>query len=164
MKAPAYLVLIIFACAALAACGNSANQPLKVAQDFWSAMEERDIEKARSFATEATAASVTINDEAEDQEVEINFGEVTFEDDQAVVLTSIMSKGDDSEMEVDMQTVLVKEHGTWKVDVDKTFMSMFGGAMGAMMDEMGKAMQKGMEEMGKAMVDAMEDATADDGN
>jgi hypothetical protein len=162
MKAQACLILVILVLTALLACGNSSDEALNVAKNFWSAMEERDIEKARTFATEETAGSVTINEDAEEQETDINFGEITFEDGAAMVATTIAAKGDDSQMEMEMQTVLVKENGTWKVDVDRTFMSMFGGAMGAMMDQMGEAMQKGMEEMGKAMVDAMEEATEDD--
>lgn len=162
MRTPAMLILMTLTAAALLACGSNAKEPLNVAKNFWTAMEARDIEKARSYATEATAKSVTINEEAKDQEVDIRFGEVTFEDGRAMVETSIATKGDDSKMEMEMQTVLVKEDGTWKVDVDRTFMSMFGGAMGAMMEQMGEAMQKGMEEMGNAMVDAMENATEDE--
>ena len=144
MRAQAILVVFVIAMTSLFGCSSSGDTPIEVAQNFWSAMEERDIEKARSFATEETAGSVKINDEAGDQEVDIVFGEVSVEDDRAVVATTMVNAGDDSEMKIAMETVLVVENDMWKVDVDQTFMSLFGGAVGAMMEQMGEAMKEGM--------------------
>lgn len=159
MKAPAILFVLVFAMTALISCSQHCDDELTVAENFWSAMEARDIELARSYATDETANSVTIKDDAGDEEADIQFGDVTHEDGQALVATMIKAVNDDgSEMEMAMQTVLVKQNGEWKVDVDQTFMSLFGGAMGAMMEQMGEAMQQGMEDMGKAMVEGMENS------
>jgi len=58
-----------------------------------------------------------------------------------------------------LTTVLVQQEGTWKVDVNKTMMSIFGGAMGEMMEQMGEAMQ----EMGESMAEGMQmQETTDD--
>jgi hypothetical protein len=131
-------------------CSNS-DESVTVAKNFWKAMEDRDIETARSFATRESAGSLTINEENADQDVEIIFGEVTTEDGKTMVATTMKTVQDETEMEIPMQTVLVKEEGKWKVDVNLTMMSLFGGAMGAMMD----SMKEGFEEMGEAMADEM---------
>ena len=65
-----------------------------------------------------------------------------------------------TEFQVQMQTILVKEDGQWKVDADQTMMSMFGGAMGEMMKGLGKTLEegfkKGFEEMGKSVAGGMQ--------
>ena len=62
--------------------------------------------------------------------------------------------------EVQMQTILIKEDGQWKVDADQTMMSMFGGAMGEMMKGLSKALEegfkKGVEGVGKSMAEGMQ--------
>ena len=50
-----------------------------------------------------------------------------------------------TEFQVQMQTILVKEEGQWKVDAEQTMMSMFGGAMGEMMKGLGKALEEGFK-------------------
>jgi hypothetical protein len=148
-------------------CSNS-DESVTVAKNFWKAMEDRDLERAKSYATKATANSLNINEENKDQEVEIIFGEVTKEDGKTMVTTTMRTTQDENTMDIAMKTVLVKEEGEWKVDVDQTMMSLFGGAMGAMME----SMKEGMEEMGKAMADEMKagfeemgnDLSSDDGN
>jgi len=65
-----------------------------------------------------------------------------------------------TEFQVQMQTILVKKDGQWKVDADQTMMSMLGGAMGEMMKGLGKTLEegfkKGFEEMGKSMTEGMQ--------
>lgn len=162
MRAQAILVAFVIVMTSLLGCSSSGDKPIEIAEQFWSAMEEQDIEKARSFATEETAGSVTINEDAKDEEVDIVFGEVSFEDDHAAVATTMITAGEEGEMKIEMETILVEEDDTWKVDVDKTFMSLFGGAMGAMMEQMGEAMKEGVEGMGEAMKGAMESNTDDE--
>ena len=133
-------------------CSSGGDESVTVAKNFWKAMEDRDIEKARSYATKATANSLNINESEEDQDVEIIFGEVTKEDGKTLVVTTMRTTQDEKTMDIPMKTVLVKEEGEWRVDVDQTMMSLFGGAMGAMMD----TMKEGFEDMGKAMADEMQ--------
>lgn len=132
-------------------CSSGEDESLMVAKNFWKAMEERDVETARSYATKASANSINIEEDAEDQDVDIMFGEVTKEDGKTMVETTMHTSQDGNTMDIPMKTVLVQEDGQWKVDVDQTMMSLFGGAMGAMME----TMKEGFEEMGKAMADEM---------
>ncbi len=133
-------------------CSSGKDESVTVAKNFWKAMEDRDIEKARSYATKATASSLNINESDEDQDVEIIFGEVTKEDGKTLVVTTMRTTQDEKTIDIPMKTVLVKEEGEWRVDVDQTMMSLFGGAMGAMME----TMKEGFEDMGKAMAEEMQ--------
>ena len=47
----------------------------------------------------------------------------------------------------------MKQDGKWKVDLDQTMMSMFGGAMGEMMKGLGGQMGEGLNQMGKELED-----------
>ncbi|NIM19873.1 MAG: hypothetical protein GTO51_06470 [Candidatus Latescibacteria bacterium] len=151
MKKIASVILLAFLIPLIFSCSSGEDESLAVAKAFWQALEDQDIEKARSYATKETAASLKPNDNEEDKDVDIVFGEVTFEDGKSIVETTMRASDDETSMDIPLKTVLVKEEGEWKVDVNLTMMSMFGGAMGAMMD----AMKEGFEEMGKAMADEM---------
>jgi hypothetical protein len=161
------IVVITLACF-LCGCGSDKDESLAVAKDFWKAMKDRDIEKAKTYATSASADALTINAEENDQDVEISFGDIEIKDGKSTIETNMQAVDDDSQMTIPMETVLIKEEGEWKVDVNLTMMSLFGGAMGAMME----SMKEGMEELGKSMAEEMKASmeelsqglSTDDGN
>ena len=139
-------------------CGNSEDESLTVAKAFWEAMENEDLEMARSYCTRETAGSISMNEDKESQDVDITFGRVEMKDGESHVKTTLVGTNDDgSIMSIPMETILVKRDGEWKVDGSQTMMSVRGGAMGAMMD----AMKDGMEEMGEAMAESMKSAFED---
>jgi len=147
------IVAIVLSVIVLFSLGcSSSNEAISVAKKFWKAMEDRDLAKAKYYATKATASSLNINENEEDKDVEIIFGEVTKEDGKTLVVTTMRTTQDEKTMDIPMKTVLVKEDGEWRVDVDQTMMSLFGGAMGAMME----TMKEGFEDMGKAMAEEMQ--------
>lgn len=156
MKQVVVSVLMLLLCSLfLAGCGGT-NEQLEVAKKFWSALEKRDLETARLYATRATAQSLTMDEDQQDQQIGIAFGGVTKDGEKRMVATTISTTNNGTDMTIPMQTVLVKEAGDWKVDVHQTMMSMFGGAMGEMMEGLTESMKDGMEEMGKAMTEQME--------
>jgi len=144
------VVVMTLACI-LCGCGSDKDESLAVAKSFWKAMKDRDIEQARSYATASSAGALSLNEDAKDQDVQITFGDVEIKDGKSTIDTHMRASSDDTQMEIPMQTVLVKEEGKWKIDVNLTMMSLFGGAMGAMME----GMKDGMEELGKSMAEQM---------
>ena len=128
-------------------CSGGKKDAVTVARDFWNALQERDLEKARSYATKETAGSLKLNEDAEDQEVDIAFGEAVEEDGYTKIETTIQTTTEESETSVVLVTVLIQEEGEWKVDVNQTMMSMFGGAMEELGKKMTEEMQKSMEQM-----------------
>jgi len=161
MKNGFVIVTTLAVLALTTACGGGAGeQPTDVAQNFWDAVIEGDIDTARKHATRGSADSISINDDQAGSG-EFTLGEQSIDGDKATVSTSLVSQNDGAEMKMELETVLLQEDGAWKVDFDQTMMSMFGGAMGAMMEGMGKAMQEGMEEMARGLQEGMEQMAAE---
>ena len=138
----------------------NAEIPLAVAKGFWDAMNAKDIQAVRSYATKESEDKLQIKDSDATTNCKVAFGEVKMEDNKSSIETAMQTYNGTTESEVQMQTILVREDGQWKVDADQTMMSMFGGAMGEMIQGLGKAMgeglKKGMEEIGKSITEGMQ--------
>lgn len=158
------LLAVVGSLLLVVACGGGKDDAETVAQSFWSAMEAKDIDKARSLATKDSRESLSIDENADEQEVEVVFGEVTVESDHTAVATTLTSvAGDGTKMSIPLTTIVVQEEGEWRVDASRTMMSMFGGAFEGMMEEMTGAMQESMQELGETMVETMEEGVGETG-
>lgn len=143
--------------ASMAGCGTGGDTPETVAGAFWTALQNDDLATARTYATPETADMLNERENT-DEEVEVTLGETTMEDGEAHVETTMKAAREGQAMEIPMTTILVQNEGTWKVDVNKTMMSVFGGAMGVMMEEMGTAMGDAMQETGTSMAEGMQES------
>ncbi len=154
-----FVLFFVFLFVFVIGCTKNADEPLGIAEKFWDAVKNDDIETAKSYATKATANSLMVKDDKGDPRDKVTFGEVKFEDEKAEVETTLHSFANTTgtEMTIPIKTILVQEDSDWKVDVNLTMMSLFGGAMGEMMQQMGDAMKEGMEGMGKAMAEGMKE-------
>ena len=133
---------------------------LAVAKGFWDAMNAKDIQVIRLYVTKESADKLQIKEKDTPGNCEVTFGNIKIEDDKTIIDTTMQTNEGTTEFQVQMQTILVKEDGQWKVDADQTMMSMLGGAMGEMMNGLGKTLaegfKKGFEEMGKSMAEGMQ--------
>ena len=138
----------------------NADSQMAVAKGFWDAMNAKDIQAARSFVTKESADKLQIKDKDTTASCKVTFGDIKIEDDKTTIETTMQTNDGTTEFQVQMQTILAKEEGQWKVDAEQTMMSMFGGAMGEMMKGLGKALEegfkKGFEEMGTSMAGGMQ--------
>lgn len=159
-------------------CGGG-DKATDVAEGFWDALKAGDIETAKTFATATSASSLKMTENMEGKDVSVTLGVVTEESDSKLVETTVTTKNGENDMTIPMKTVLVQEDGAWKVDVEQTMMSLFGGAMAEMMkgmgeamgeamqgmgEEMGNAMQEGVQEMGEALKEKPDDTSGSDGS
>lgn len=132
---------------------------LTVARGFWDAMNAKDMQAVKSYATKESGVNLQIKENAT-ATCAVTFGEMKADNNKTVIDTLMKVNDGSTASEVRMQTVLVKENEQWKVDADQTIMSMFGGAMGDMMKGLGKAMEegfkKGMAEIGTSMAEGMQ--------
>lgn len=154
------LCLATFAFVAVGCGGAGGNEAANVARGFWDALEAGDIETAKTFATTSSASSLQMTENMQDKDISVTLGEIVDEEGTTFVETTVATRNEETEMDIPMKTVLVQENDEWKVDVDQTMMSLFGGAMAEMMKGMGEAMGEAMqgmgEEVGKAMQEGME--------
>ena len=159
----------VFTPALLVAGCASANGPGDVAEAFWTASKAGDIELAKTYVAEGSKA--TMSDPGKSQSLrEFSLGEVTVDGDRATVETTVAAE----EMELAFETVLIRQEGDWKVDLDATsdemMKSLLGTTMGeftkkigeAIGDAMGKSMKavadgmaEGFEAMGEALTDSL---------
>lgn len=144
--------LAIMILGSISGCGSSGDSPETVADSFWTALQNHELTLARSYATPETADM--LNNTDNDQDVEVILGETTMRDGEAHIQTTMKAADEGQAMDIAMITVLVQQEGAWRVDVNKTMMSIFGGTMGEMMEQMGEVMQ----EMGESLAEGMQES------
>lgn len=137
------LFVISLSVSLLAACSKSPD-PKAIAQKFWEATKTGNIEQIKPYVTKTSLTHEMMQENtSETHEGTFTLGEPEIKENTASIPTTIQDK----EMNMPLTTVLQKEDGQWKVDVQATMMSMMGGAMAEMM--------KGMEQMGKTLGEGM---------
>lgn len=155
----------------VAACGRSQGEPADVAAEFWRAAQTGDIESARAYTVESEGTK--LSGESTAQIESFALGETTYENDNALVTTTIEGMQGAPGV-VEFSTVLVDYEGEWKVDLAATANHMMKSILGVSIDEMveqmgqaiaegmGTAMQgiaeglgEGMQAMGEAMAEAI---------
>jgi hypothetical protein len=133
------------------ACSQSSGDPKQVAAAFWEATQAGDIELAKSYAVESGSTELSQPDG--DSSIEaFTLGETTIDGEEATVETRVTTRAEQGTIDVDFQTVLVRETGEWRVDLGRTtqeFATKFiGASLSDMAEQMGKALG---EAMGSAM-------------
>jgi predicted nucleic acid-binding Zn-ribbon protein len=144
----------IFAAALLTTACGAADGPGAVAQAFWTASKEGDIDRAKTYVAEGSKATMS-NPERSKSVREFSLGEVTVDGDRATVETTVAAE----EMELAFETVLIRQEGDWKVDLDATtdemMKSLFGTTMGDFTKKMGEAIGDAVGESMKAVAEGM---------
>ena len=139
------------------ACG-AADDPRGVAEAFWTASKDGDMELAKSYMAEGGNATIQDPDESGSSVGAFSLGETTIDGERATVETTLETTGEQA-MELAFETVLVSRDGSWKVDLDQTtdemMKSLFGTTMGDLTKKMGQAMGDAMGEAMKGMAEGM---------
>ncbi len=139
------------------ACG-AADDPRVVAEAFWTASKEGNMELAKSYMAEGGNATIQDPDESGSSVGDFSLGETTIDGERATVETTVEMTGEHA-MELAFQTVLVSRDGSWKVDLDQTtdemMKSLFGTTMGDLTKKMGQAMGDAMSEAMQGMAEGM---------
>lgn len=140
----------------LAACAGGPG-PAEIADAFWTASRDGDVERAESYVAENTSASM--NASADSEIDDFSLGEVDVDGDEATVHTTLSGRNGDRSLEISFGTKLVREDDGWKIDLDGTMGEMVGAVLGTTMgdlaSEMGKAMGEAMGEAMKGLAEGM---------
>lgn len=124
--------------ALLAACAGSGNDPKKVTRAFWTAMKEQNIAQAKVYATSEGAGTLQAQTAGGTQAFQFQLGVLRVRGQHAAVETVILNESNGNEFPIAIETSLVKENGTWKVDVNKTFGELYGTTFTAAAEETGR--------------------------
>lgn len=150
--------------------------PEQVADEYWQATREQDLERARAAAVPGSMEgySASSGSREEGESMETRFGEASIQEDKATVPTDmVITTPEGQTLSFSFDTKLARVDGAWKVEANETMGQMMksmlgvtmeqlvgamGNAMGEAMQGVGEAMGEAMQGMGQAMGEAMQGA------
>lgn len=130
LKTTKALLLVAMTFLAIGCSGSTHSDPKAVADQFWSATKTGKVDTIKPYVTAASLSHDMMKEDAQATTGSYTLGEAKIENDTATIPTALK----DNEVNIEFQTVVVKEADAWKVDVEKTMMTMFNGAMGELMN------------------------------
>jgi len=102
---------------------TTVETPEDVARKFWEAVARQDKASARRYVTEAGRAGIDLS-RGRWRDAVVTFGEIRIEGDDAGIETRIVLPEQKGAPPIQLQTVLRRENGQWKVDYEKTMESL----------------------------------------
>lgn len=158
LKSPANLAGLFLIALFFSGC-QTGKSPEDVTSQFWQALAQGQIDKAKDHATENSQQLVNSQDIEKNSVIEI--GEAVIEDSDASVPTTIMRH----KKRITFDTVLLLEKDQWKVDYLQTQMNIsmvplgdvfkslqnLGGAFTKQLERQLPLIQKEMESLGDGL-------------
>ena len=174
-------LFVLSASVFLTACMHQADDPRKVAEQYWRSLKNGDTTIARTMVSKSSQQAyddylVLPPDE------KILIGDVTLGAEQTTITTTLAADAKNPEDQVSFDTVLVMEDGQWKIDANQTIMprpipsdreldelaneltesmqdniNSIEEAMNEGLQMMDKALREGSRDLGESMLKGMEE-------
>lgn len=140
----------------ISSCGGNSSSPKDVSKQFWEAVKERDMEKAKQLSTWDTVDYLKYlkSERLHPERFELS-DEMLGENRAEVSTTLYTSKQGKSGIKVPGVTVLVKIEQGWRVDVKKTLGTVVKHTVNNVFDQLNGLMQEGVNELDKALSESM---------
>ncbi len=139
----------------LAACSGQSS-PTAVSQQFWQAIQERDMETAKQLATWDTVEYLKYLKAEKVHPERFELGDEMLGEKRAEVLTVLYtSQLGKSGVKLPGVTILENTEKGWKVDVKKTMGSIVKTSMNNVFDQLNGLLQEGMNELDKTLSESM---------
>jgi len=141
----------------LSGCVQS-DTPKSVSEQFWKAVQIRDMESAKQLATWDTVSYLKYLKAEKLHPERFDLGEVMQGEIRAEVVTTLYTqKQGQSGIKVPGVTVLIKtEHG-WRVDVKKTLNSIVKHTIDNVFNQLNGFMQEGLKELDKSLSESLDE-------
>ncbi len=151
--------LALFVLMMLSACQGAPSTPKGVADEFWRAIEQRDMEKAKDLSVWDTVNYLKYfnSDKFHPQRHELGEilqGETQSEIDVTLYIAEA-GKGGTGGVKIPGKTELIKTRYGWRVDVKKTLGSIARRTVDNVFDQLNGLMQKGVKELDKALSESL---------
>ena len=148
-----FVLVCLLGLLSLTACSQSTEQNARqVANEFWEAILQEDMEKAKALTTWDSTQYLSLLQNKKMSARRFETGELKIENGLAEVAT-VLYGGDKGELQIPLRTVLSLHDNRWLVDVQKTLGSMVSGAMGAVVEQLNTFMQNGLKDLDRALSD-----------
>ena len=145
------LVLLLNGC-------TQPDTPKSVSEQFWKAVQVRDMESAKQLSTWDTVDYLKYlkNEKLHPERFEL--GEVMQGETRAEVATTLYTqKQGTSGIKVPGVTVLVKTEQGWRVDVKKTLNSVVKHTVNNVLNQLNGFMQEGIKELDKTLSESLDE-------
>jgi hypothetical protein len=147
--------LVISLMIVLAACGTP-DTPKGVSQEFWQAVQNRDMESAKLFATWDTVDYLKYLNTEKLHPERFELGEQMTSDARAEIATTLYTaKPGKSGIKLPGVTVLVKTDHGWRVNVKKTMTSVLKYTANNVFDQLNGLMQEGIKGLDESLSESM---------
>lgn len=142
--------------AVLSGCNGKAQTPEAVAGEFWQAVIDQDMEKAKSLATWDTVDYLKYIRSGQLKPERYELGDVMKGDKNASIDTFLYSqKQGQTSVKIPGKTVLIStEHG-WRVDLAETIGSTVQETVGTVFDQLNNLMQQGIQGLDKQLSESL---------
>ena len=160
MKQTSLLLFILLIGFLLQSCTPAKpNTPLTVAQAFWTAALDGDVETAKEYLTRQSQANFKIILSSREDFVELGEQNITLS--RAEILTYLTRHKNNQVHKSALRTILLNQQGQWLVDFDQTRDSMLGSELQSVIDQLYNSMRetidKGVKVMGESVKKELED-------
>lgn len=139
----------------LSACGKS-ESPTDISDQFWSAVQERDMEAAKLVATWETVSYLKFLNTEKLHPERFELGEEMVGETRAEVETVLFtSKAGKSGIKLPGITVLVMTDNGWRVNVKKSMASVVKYSTNSVIGQLNGLMQEGIKGLDQSLSEAM---------
>ena len=154
-----YLILPFFLLIfSLFSCSNTADTPEAVTKVFWQAVVDKDMEKAKSFATWDTVEYLKYLNSNKTHPERFDLGEQMIGEKGAEIAVTLHTKAEGKQsVRIPGKTVLVKTEQGWRVDVKESLGSVVKQTVNNVFDQLNNMLQKGINELDKSFADSMDE-------
>ena len=139
-------------------CSDKEASPESVASDFWQAVIDKDMEKAKNLATWNSVDYLKYIRSGQLKPERFELGEVMQGDKSAVIDTMLYSQRQgQASIKIPGRTALVNtEHG-WRVDLKQTIGSTLKETVGTVFDQFNNLMQEGLKGFDKQLSESVKE-------
>lgn len=153
-----WILASVLLAAVLSACTAKEQTPEVVAGEFWQAVIDQDMEKAKSLASWDSVDYLKYIRSGQLKPERYELGEVMTGDKRASIDTFLYSqKQGETSVKIPGKTVLIStEHG-WRVDLAETIGSTVQETVGTVFDQLNNLMQQGIQGLDKQLSESMKE-------
>ncbi len=148
-------ILSLLTLVGLTACSGT-NTPESISADFWEAVQNRNMEKAKQLSTWDTVEYLKILKAKNFHPERYELGDKMVGETRAEIDTMLYTtKQGKSGVKVPGVTVLLKTEQGWRVDVKKTLGSVIKYSVNNMFDQLNGLMKEGIKEFDKTLSESV---------
>lgn len=141
----------------LTACSQP-DTPKAVSEQFWKAVQDKNMEQAKTFATWGTVDYLKYLQSEKIHPERFELGEARVGESSAEVITTLYAKKQgQSGVKVPGTTVLVKTEQGWRVNVKKTLGSVVRRTVDNVFDQLNGLLRDGAKELDKALSESIKE-------